>query len=723
MLKTLFCSNARKFTRDSVSLLEICRKERLINQGKALHCHFIKTGLSSDQYIAVKLLLVYLDSRKSLEINHMLKEFDGFNLAVHNCLIAANLQWGNVVDACRLFDEMPERNEVSWTSLISGLLKHGKVNEAICYFERNPFSNVFSWTATISGLVHNRMSFRAMELFREMLRSQVLPNDFTLTSVVKACMELGDFKLGMSVLGLVNKVGFEKNVCVLNSLVKFFLRLGDVDSARMTFDSMEEKDVVSWTTMLDVYVEMGDMGEARRIFDEMPERNEVTWSAMIARLSQSGNAEEAVRLFGKMVKCSFEPNISCYSSVISALASLQALQSGKNIHGHVLKNGLDTDVFIGCSLIDLYCKCGNTRDGRLVFDALPGKNVSCWNAIVSGYSTNGQLGEAIELFGRIPQRNNISWNSLIAGYLGVEDFGEAFEVFRRMILCGEQPSNYTFSSILRACASLASLEKGKYTHAKAVKFGFYHDIFVDTALLDMYAKSGEIVSSEKIFSRMPKKNETVWTAMIKGLAENGYAEESLRLFEEMERTSSCAPNELIFLSVLFACSHCGLVDKGLKYFNSMEKDYGIKPNGRHYTCVVDMLSRSGRLYEAEKFMKSMPFEPEANAWSSLLSGCKTYGNEKLGAMASEKLSELAKANPRGYVLLSNIYASGGRWIDAMNTRNLMRERGIKKHGGCSWIEVRDTVHLFYSQDESHSQWPEICSLLQLLYTEKQSYVT
>lgn len=160
------------------------------------------------------------------------------------------------------------------------------------------------------------------------------------------------------------------------------------------------------------------------------------------------------------------------------------------------------DMFIGCSLIDLYCKCGNTRDGRLVFNALPEKNVSCWNSMVSGYRSNGQLEEAIEIFNHIPQRNNISWNSLIAGYLGVKDFGEAFEVFHRMILCGEQLSKCTFSSVLRACSSLSSLEKGKYAHAKALKLGFHHDIFVDTTLLDMYAKSGEIVSSVKIFSRM-----------------------------------------------------------------------------------------------------------------------------------------------------------------------------------------------------------------------------
>ncbi|KAH6781727.1 hypothetical protein C2S51_007020 [Perilla frutescens var. frutescens] len=680
-------------------------------------------GLSSQKYIAVKLLIMYLDSRKSLEINQMLKEFNGFDLVVHNCLITANLQWGNVVDACQLFEEMPERNKVSWTSLISGLLKHGNVNEAIHYFERNPFSDVFSWTATISGLVQNRLSFRAMSLFKEMLCSGVTPNDITFTSVVKSCMELGDFRLGMSVLGLIIKGGYEENVGVLNSLVTFYLRLGFIDSARKTFDRMDQKDVVSWTTILGMYVEMGNLGEARRIFDEMPERNEVTWSAMIARLSQSGNAEEAARLFQQMVEYSFKPNISCYSSVISALASLQALQAGKSIHARVLKIGMDMNVFVGSSLIDLYCKCGDTKDGRMVFDALPEKNVVCWNSMVSGYSSNGQLAEATELFSHIPQKNNISWNSLIAGHLGVEDFGEAFEVFHQMILYGEQPSKSTFSSVLSACASLASLEKGKYAHAKALKLSFQHDIFVDTALLDMYAKSGGIGSSVKIFKRMLQKNDVAWTAMIQGLAENGFAEESLQLFEEMERTSSVAPNELILLSVLFACSHCGLVDKGLAYFNSMEKVYGVRPHERHYTCVVDMLSRSGRLHEAEKLITSMPYEPEANSWAALLSGCKTYGNEKLAARASEKLSEVAETKPGGYVILSNTYASRGRWVDVMNTRRLMSQKGIKKSGGCSWIELRNQVHTFYSQDETHTQWTQIHWLLQLLNTEFQSPLT
>ncbi|KAL2532245.1 Pentatricopeptide repeat-containing protein [Abeliophyllum distichum] len=649
-------------------------------------------GLSSQKYIAVKLLIMYLNSRKSHEINQMVKEFNGFNLVAHNCLINANVKWGNISEARRLFDEMPERNEVSWTALISGLLRYGRVDEAMWYFERNPFQNVFLWTATISGLVQNGLSSEAMEMFVEMLASGVAPNDVTFTSVIRACGELGNFELGKSVLGLIVKLG------------EFLIR-------------MEERDVVSWTAILDMYVEMGDLREARRIFNEMPERNEISWSMMISRYSQAGSSEEAVKIFSQMVQSGFKPNTSCYSSVISALASLDALEAGKHIHGHVLKVGVEKDIFVGCSLVDLYCKCGNTKDGRLMFDSILEKNVVCWNSMVMGYSLNGQLAEAKELFNQIPNKNNISWNSLISGYVETENFDGAFEVFNEMILSGERPNKSTISSVLKACASLVSLEKGEYIHAKVVKLGFQNDIFMGTALVDMYAKSGNIKSSRKVFNRMPIKNEIAWTAMIQGLGENGFAEESLALFEEMEQTSIVSPNDLILLSVLFACSHCGLIDKGLFYFNSMEKVYGIMPSERHYTSVVDMLSRAGRISEAEKFITNMPFEPEVNAWAALLSGCKTYGNEKLAEKIARKLSELAETKSGGYVLLSNIYASSGRWLDVLSTRKMMNEKGVKKSGGCSWIEVRNRVHLFFSQDDSHAQSAEIDEVLELLNSE------
>nr|XP_043639648.1 pentatricopeptide repeat-containing protein At2g13600-like [Erigeron canadensis] len=697
-----------------VSILKHCTKQRLITQGQIHHAHFYKLGISSHKHIYVKLLIMYLDFRRSKEVDQLLKDLNGFDMIVYNCLISANVDWANIDNARKLFDEMPERNEVSWTALISGYLKYGRVDESMVLFRLNPFQNVYSWTAAISGLLSNGMHLRSMGLFLEMLRDGVMPNNVTFVSIVRACAETSDFALGVSVLGLIVKLGFEDDVAVCNSLITFSLRLGETEMARRIFEWMGTRDVISWTAILDMYVEMGDLQEARRVFDLMPEKNEVSWSAMISRYSQKGYSEEAIKLFRQMVENGISPNSSCLSSAINALGNLKALQSGKNIHAHVTKTGRSNDVFVSSSLIDLYGMCGNSKDGRVVFDTVQNKNVVCWNTMICAYSSNGQLEEAKKLFDHIPIRSIGSWNSMVSGYLGNEQYDKVFEIFNDMLLSGQTQDISTFSSVLCACANLTSLEKGKNLHGKTLKLGFQHDVFVGTALVDMYAKSGDIENSKQVFIKMQEKNEVTWTAMIKGLAENGFAKDSLELFQEMEKTTCIKPNELIFLAILFACSHCGLVNKGLHYFNSMETLYKIKPNKRHYTCVVDMLSRAGRVNDAEKLIMSMPCEPEVSAWAALLSGCKTYGEDEIAERTAAKIQKLAEKTSGGYVLLSNVYASARKWPEVEKTRKLMNEIGLKKNGGCSWIEIRNEFNLFYSQDETHTAFNDIYGVLKLL---------
>ncbi|KAF9625064.1 hypothetical protein IFM89_017867 [Coptis chinensis] len=652
-----------------------------------------------------------------VEVDKIFEEFGGFNLVAWNCMISAKFQDGNVYEGCRLFDEMPERNEVSWSTLVSGLMRYGKVEESVLYFKKNPFRDVVSWTAMINGFVKNGLNFDGLMVFRKMLNCGISPNAVTFTSVIKACIGLSDFDCGRSLLGLIVRYGFEHNVSVCNSIITLSLRMGETEVARRVFDEMEVRDVVSWTTILDVYVEIGELKEARRIFETMPEKNEVSWSTMIARYSQNDDAEEALKLYNQMVLEGFKPNLSCFSSIISASASLVDLKLGMNIHGHMIKSGMEREVFIGSPLIDMYSKCGKDEDGRRVFDFISEKNVVSWNSMISGYSLNGQLEEAEELFEQLPKRNIVSWNTMISGYIQNEYCEKVLEVFSQMLLSGENPNGFTFSSVLSACASLASLEKGKDIHGKIIKLGIHYGVFIGTALTDMYAKSGDIKSSRKVFKRMQEKNEVSWTAMIQALAENGFAEEALNLFEEMERRSAVAPTELTFSAVLFACSHCGFVDKAFRHFESMERVYGIKPKGRHYTCLVDLLARSGCLTEAEELIKAMPFQPETNAWASLLSACSTYNNEEMAERTAWKLWELSTENSAGYVLLSNIYASAGRWKDVSSVRKLMKGRNLKKIGGCSWIEVRNQVHSFYSEDGNHLRSAEIYGILEILMFE------
>ncbi|CAN1816030.1 Pentatricopeptide repeat-containing protein At5g16860 [Linum perenne] len=156
-------------------------------------------------------------------------------------------------------------------------------------------------------------------------------------------------------------------------------------------------------------------------------------------------------------------------------------------------------------------------------------------------------------------------------------------------------------------------------------------------------------------------------------------------------------------SVLFACSHSGLIDKGLEYFRSIERIYGVKLNGSHYTCVIDM-----------ELINSMPVQPEPNALAALLSGCQKHKNEELAERIAAKLWQMAETDSGGYVMLSNIYASAGRWKDVLRVRKLMNEKGLKKNGGCSWIELKNQVHSFYSGDGSHSESVEIHGILDLL---------
>ncbi|KAK9117212.1 hypothetical protein Sjap_016159 [Stephania japonica] len=706
----------KSYKEKCVFLLRACSSQGWVHGGRSLHGHLIKMGISSDRSVAAKILLMYLNFEKYVEVDVMINELGGFDLVVWNCMISASLEKGRVDKACRLFDEMLERNKFSWTGLVAGLMRCGRVNEAAEYFGRNPFRDVVSWTAMIHGYVQNGMNCSALKVFCRMLDCGILPNEVTFTCIVKGCIGLGDFGFGKSVLGLILKCGLENNLSVCNCLITFHLRMGETELARRIFDRMEERDVVSWTSILDVYVEMGKLIEARGIFDDMPERNEISWSTMIARYSQNGDAEEALILFKQMLHDGIRPNMSCFSSILSVSATLAALELGMCIHSNAIKFGSETDVSVGSSLIDMYCKCGMTEDGRWAFDSILVKNVVSWNSMVFGYSLNGLIDEARELFEKIPNRNTISWNTMIAGFVQSEYCDKVLDVFNEMLLSGERPNASTFSSVLRACASIASLEKGKNIHGKIIKLGIHYEVFMGTALIDMYAKSGDIESSRSVFDRMHEKNEITWTAMIQGLADNGLAMESLILFEEMQR-SDVIPTELMFLAVLFACSHCGLVDKGFRYFESMEKIYGIKPRGRHYTCMVDLLARSGRLREAETFIEAMPFQPEANAWAALLSGCSTYKNEEIAERIAKKLRELGEENSAGYVLLSNIYASAGRWKDVAMVRKLLRDKGLKKMGGCSWIEVRNEVCSFHCEDGQRLLPSGIYGILELLMSQ------
>eukprot|EP01018_Ginkgo_biloba_P008845 Gb_31599 [translate_table: standard] len=696
-----------------VALLRACVNMRALAEGKLVHAHTIKTGFQPDVFVGSKLVIMYVKCRSLENARQVFDKMSERNLVSWNAILSGYVQDGKVEDARLLFDKMPERNVISWTAMIAGLMQEGRLDDAHQLFDKMPERNVVSWTAMIVGYAQNGNAEEALKLFYQMQQSGTLPNQFTFNSVLSSCANLGALEQSNQVYVLIIKTGFESDVSVGNALLSLYVKHGNIDKAGQVFDKMAERDVYSWTTMVAGYAQSGRLEEAHQLFYEMPERNVVSWSAMIAGYAQNDNCEGALNLLSQMQQAGVKPNQSTLSSVLSACASLAALKEGKQVHAFIIKTGIESDIFAGSALVDMYAKCGSIECANDAFQNLPEGNVVSWNSMIAGYAQNGRLEDALHMFNKMPEQNVVSWNAIIAGFCQNEHAEKALELFSQMQLAGWMPDQCTLSSVLCACASIAALENGKQAHAKIIKLGLVSDVFMGSALVDMYAKCGIIDGARQVFDTMPARNVVSWTVIIVGYAQHGHGRNALLLFDEMQR-SGIRPNHITFVGVLSACSHAGLVDEGRHYFCSMSRDYCITPSEEHYACMVDLLCRAGHLEEAEKFINKMPFEPDVVVWLALLSACRFYANLELGERVAKRLLELEGENAATYVMLSNIYAAAGRWNDVAKVREVMKERRVKKGPGCSWIEVKNSVHAFVVGDRLHPQTNQIYEMLETL---------
>lgn len=415
-----------------------------------------------------------------------------------------------------------------------------------------------------------------------------------------------------------------------------------------------------------MYLKFNLFADAHRLFDEMPERNVVSFTAMISSLVNRKRHVEALELLVCMQREGIKPNMYTFSSVLKACAELWTVWA---MHCWIVKYGLDSDVFVRSSLVDVYAKYGDLESGHRVFKEMETRDLVVWNSIVGGFAQSGDCWRAIGLF---------------------------IEMKR----CGFLANQGTLTSVLRACTGMVVFEMGRQVHVHVLKFK--RDLILNNALLDMYCKCGSLEEAGAVFVRMNEKDVISWSTMISGLAQNGRSLEALKLFESMEITGP-KPNYITMLGVLFACSHAGLVDKGWYYFRMMEELFGIQPGQEHYGCMVDLLARAGKLQEAAEFIKDMDFEPDTVIWRTLLGACRARKEVNLASYAAKEVLKREPGDEGTYILLSNIYADSHRWNEVEELRELMRDRGVRKEPGRSWIEVGKETHVFIAGDFSHPQ--------------------
>ncbi|GMY10924.1 pentatricopeptide repeat-containing protein At5g59600 [Fagus crenata] len=478
--------------------------------------------------------------------------------------------------------------------------------------------------------------------------------------------------------------------------------------------------------LIALYTECGELSHARKLFDKIPATNIHRWIGLIGAYARCGFYQEALGVFREMQGQGLRPNKFVIPSILKACGHVSDRKSGEKIHGVVLKCSFEYDAFVNSALIDMYSKCGQVEKAQRVLDGMVEKDLVALNAMVSGYAQHGFAKEALDLVEKMQalgvKPNVVTWNTLIAGFSqkgdqvmvselfslmhsnGVEpdvvswtsiisgfvqNFrnDEAFATFRELLHHGFYPTSATISSILAACATAANVKCGKEIHGYALVIGVEDDIFVRSALVDMYSKCGFIADARNLFYQMSEKSTVTWNSMIFGYANHGYCNEAIELFNWMEKEEGKKPDHLTFTAVLTACSHAGMVEFGQSMFHLMQEKYGIVPRLEHYACVVDLLGRAGKLVEAYDMIKGMPVEPDLFVWGALLGACRNHGNVDLAEVAAKHLSELEPNSVGNNLLLSSLYADAGSWGSVARLKRMTKKRKLRKFPGCSWIEA------------------------------------
>ncbi|XP_011044784.1 PREDICTED: pentatricopeptide repeat-containing protein At2g42920, chloroplastic [Populus euphratica] len=452
----------------------------------------------------------------------------------------------------------------------------------------------------------------------------------------------------------------------------------------------------------------GDINYAYLVFTQIRQPNLFVWNTIIRGFSQSSTPHYAISLFIDMMFTSptTQPQRLTYPSVFKAYAQLGLAHEGAQLHGRVIKLGLENDQFIQNTILNMYVNCGFLGEAQRIFDGATGFDVVTWNTMIIGLAKCGEIDKSRSLFDKMLLRNTVSWNSMISGYVRKGRFFEAMELFSRMQEEGIKPCEFTMVSLLNACACLGALRQGEWIHDYIVKKNFALNSIVITAIIDMYSKCGSIDKALQVFKSAPKKGLSCWNSLILGLAMSGRGDEAVRLFSMLE-SSNLKPDHVSFIGVLTACSHAGMVDRAKDYFLLMSETYKIEPSIKHYSCMVDVLGRAGLLEEAEELIRSMPVNPDAIIWGSLLSSCREYGNIEMAKLAAKRVNELDPNESSSFVLLSNVYAAHNHFKEAIEQRISLKEKQMEKEPGCSLIEVNGEIHEFVAGGRLHPRSKDI----------------
>ncbi|GMY17203.1 pentatricopeptide repeat-containing protein [Fagus crenata] len=654
---------------------------------RQVHAHAVKlNAFESNRLIGNKLTILYSKNNESLKI------------------------------ARKVFDEIPERTVPGYVALI----------RAFCRLEQ--WDDLFS-------------------VFGSMVDDGLLPNKYLVPTILKACSAMQILRSGKMIHGYVIRKELDLDIFVGNALIDLYANFADLRLSRSVFDTMKERDVVSWTALVSAYMVEGHLDEAMEIFhsmqsngvkpdliswnalvsgfarngeialallslEEMQERGLKprvnSWNGIISGCVQSGYFEDALDAFSNMVCFPVDPNFVTIASILPACAGLKDLNLGRAVHGYALKRELCGNVHVDGSLIDMYAKCGRTDSAVKLFVKVDNKNTAMWNEMIAAYVNESKMEEALKIL-RLMKNNGfrpdvITCNTLLAGHARNGQMKEAYDLLSEIVLMGLEPDIVSFNVLisgfqqsglsyealklfwnmqsngyflnqvlilsnrpnavtttgaLAACADLNLLPQGKEIHGYALRNGFESNIFVSSALIDMYVKCHNMDLATQVFRRLENRNTICWNVLIAGHVSNAQLEEALELFNEM-LLEGLQPSSITFLTLLPACGDKGTLRVGRElhgYIIKNQFDFDDS-NSTLASALIGMYAKCGSILEAKSVFDSGAVEDFA-LWNSMISVYLTHGMDKDAIALFEKMELMGIAPDHSFTELLSACARDG----------------------------------------------------------------
>lgn len=592
--------------------------------------------------------------------------------------IPTEFTYGSVLSACAalqspLFGDLVHSLTIKTGFFLNGFVHAGMINlmattcsfhEALRVFQDVSCENVVCWNVIISAAIKNGENWIALDLFCQMIGRFLVPNSFTLSTVLTACATLEELEMGKEIQGWVIKTGTKDDIFVGTSIVDLYAKCGEMDESAKEFLHMPVRNVVVWSSLLSGFVQNDDSISALQLFKEMRKKgeeiNNYTVTSLLTACAKPTMQKEAAQIHSWILKSGFYSNSAVGSSLIKMYSKIGGIDSSeavfcememfKNIeiwavmistsanylkkeraidyYLRMLKEGLKPDKFCSSSVLSIIdsislgkqVHCYTTKTG-LVFD------VSVGSSILIMYCKYGAVEESYEVFEQIIRKDNVSWASMIAAFTEHGSADQAIHLFREMLIETEdiKPDQTTLSSILHACSSLHLLQKGKEIHGYSFRSGFGRDVLVGSALVNMYSKCGSLDLAIKAFKILPRKDQISYCSLISGFAQNGYLNEALALFSEL-RMVELELDSFTVSSVLGVVTLLSRLDIGSQ-LHSLVAKIGLDSETSVGSSLVTMYSKCGSIGNCCNAFDQIT-NPDLICWTAMIASYAHHGKGK-----------------------------------------------------------------------------------------------